>query len=67
MTRRVTAEYDKMPLWWKELHAWKSNSFRSTRVTLARRVSPSLSLLREHLVPRGIEGLRGMQHDSTCS
>jgi hypothetical protein len=54
-----SAEYEKWPLWLRELHAWRSDSRRVVVITVPRRVSRELSLLREHMVPCGFSGLLG--------
>jgi hypothetical protein len=53
------SDFARLPLWLRELHAWKSNSHRVDVVTMPTRVSRALSLLHEDLVPRGLAALRG--------
>jgi hypothetical protein len=49
--------FAKLPLWQRELHAWKSDSHRVLRVTMPLRVSRELSLLREDRRPLGFAGM----------
>ena len=55
--RKDRTKMKKWPLWRRELHAWRSGRHHAV-VTMPERVDPALSLLREHLVPCGLEALR---------
>lgn len=56
--KRYGKDFASMPLWMRELHAWRSGRPKVS-CTLPSRVLRDLSLLPEDMTPRGLAALHG--------